>query len=175
MTKKVDIDVSGGSVRIGNIAQGSRNKLDTAFSSSYSENPETTDRGADEYDVFISYSHKDEAIAKEVANKIKAHNIRCFLASDEMIAGENFAEVIKSALNSAPEFWIIISKNSLQSEWVTTEWGGAWAMGKHIIPILWKCDSTGLPDRMAVLQSIDANDIENSIPSLRKRIKGAER
>lgn len=170
MKKKMDINVSGGSVVIGNIVQGSKNETHATLSTESSDNDIAHERSIHEYDVFISYSHIDEAIAKDLADKIKSHNIRCFLASDEMVAGDNISDKIKNTLNNVYEIMVLVSSNSLKSEWVATEWGGAWVMGKTITPILYGCAVSDLPDRLAALRGVDIDDIDSVLPSIKSRI-----
>jgi hypothetical protein len=43
----------------------------------------------------------------------------------------------------------------LKSDWVLSEWGAAWALGKKIVPILHRCDPEKLPDRIRRRQCID--------------------
>lgn len=173
MTKKnMNISVTGGSANIGNISQGSQNVLEARISSvAPTEDMPSRDTCID-FEVFISYSHQDEAIAKKISAILKQSNIRTFLASDELSAGANFTEEIQSALTSAFELWMIVSKSSLRSEWVITEWGAAWAIGKRIVPILYDCEISDLPERLSTLLCIRLGEIENAIPSLKSRLQG---
>jgi TIR domain len=50
---------------------------------------------------------------------------------------------------------LLVSPTSLKSDWVLTEWGAAWALGKKIVPILHRCSPEQLPDRIRRLQCVD--------------------
>jgi hypothetical protein len=107
------------------------------------------------YDIFLSYASADQSEALEVYNAIKTAGGSVFLAGKDLKAGDDFAEKIRKALNESHEVWLLLSPNSLTSEWVISEWGAAWALGKRIVPILFRCAPRELPDRIRRLQCID--------------------
>jgi hydroxymethylpyrimidine pyrophosphatase-like HAD family hydrolase len=120
-------------------------------------------------DIFISYSTLDQEHAQEIASKLKEQNISCFLAPKEIHGGEPFKERIREALLTAQEIFVLITPNSLKSEWVITEWGAAWALGKHIVPILLRCAPESLPNRLADLQARDFYQIDQVIHEYKTR------
>jgi hypothetical protein len=54
----------------------------------------------------------------------------------------------------------------MESEWVTTEWGAAWALEKKIIPILLRCEVSRLPDRLKRIHSVDFHRYNDLIQHL---------
>jgi len=117
------------------------------------------------YDVFLSYSEKDHSIATMVHEKLTNENCRVFMAPKSLNPGEDFAERIRNSLLGSSELWVVVSPNSLTSEWVITEWGAAWVLKKTIIPILHRCDIPQLPERLRRVQSIDVARIDELINS----------
>jgi len=107
------------------------------------------------YDVFLSYSAKDQNEADELYRSINANGGKAFLSAKSLKPGHDFVEEIRNAILVSNEIWLIVSPNSLKSEWVTTEWGAAWALKKPIIPILHRCSPEQLPERLKTLQCID--------------------
>jgi hypothetical protein len=107
------------------------------------------------YDVFISYSSLDQEQATEIYDAIKRVDKNAFLSAKHLLPGQDFAEEIRKQLVASRELWLIVSPNSLKSEWVLTEWGAAWALNRKIIPILYRCKPDDLPERLRRLQSID--------------------
>lgn len=106
-------------------------------------------------DVFLSYSAKDQELADTLAADIGHAGLTCFLAPKSIRAGEPWADRIRAELQSCRCLVVLLSPNSIQSEWVTTEWGAAWALGKHIIPVLFRCEPKAIPPRLASLQVCD--------------------
>jgi hypothetical protein len=110
---------------------------------------------ASKYDVFLSYSSKDEEEANKIYEAITSAGGKIFLSSKSLRPGEDFSEKIRIALSESRELWLLVSPNSLKSDWVVSEWGAAWALGKNILPILHRCDLEHLPERISRLQCID--------------------
>jgi TIR domain-containing protein len=107
------------------------------------------------FDVFVSYSSVDQEQATLLSNAIDAAGRKAFLSAKDLKPGDDFAEEIRSRLINSRELWLLVSPNSLKSEWVLTEWGAAWVLGKRIIPILHRCKPDDLPDRIRKLHCID--------------------
>ena len=108
-----------------------------------------------EYDVFLSYCSSDSQEASQIHEDLQSAGLKVFIAPKALQAGEDFADGIRSALLKARELWMLVTPSSLRSEWVTTEWGAAWALGKPIIPILHRCAPQDLPERLRRIHAVD--------------------
>lgn len=108
-----------------------------------------------EYDVFLSYCSSDSQEASQIHEDLQSAGLKVFIAPKALQAGEDFADGIRSALLKARELWMLVTPSSLRSEWVTTEWGAAWALGKPIIPILHRCAPQDLPERLRRIHALD--------------------
>lgn len=102
--------------------------------------------------AFVCYSRKD---AQDVKNIIETNfisqGVPYFLDEKDIIGGEKSIEEIEKALEEASCSVIVLSPNSIKSEWVWFETGVLVGKGKYVIPFLIKVDSTGdfikdLPD-----------------------------
>lgn len=118
------------------------------------------------YDVFLSYSHLDEEAAKKILKALDKVGAKTFMASMTLSPGDDFANKIRAALLDARELWILATPNSVRSEWVLSEWGAAWVLGKRVIPILLRCSVTDLPSRLQALQVIDYHEHESLVGRL---------
>jgi len=87
------------------------------------------------FDVFISHAAADSKEADQIYEAILARGKKAFLSKKSLKAGEDFADKIRTALVSSRELWLLVSPNSLDSDWVISEWGAAWALEKRIVPI----------------------------------------
>jgi TIR domain len=115
------------------------------------------------FDIFLSYSALDQEPASLVYDKVIAAGGRIFMAPKEIQPGDDFAATIRNVLIHSKELWLLLSPNSIKSEWVTTEWGAAWVLEKKIVPILYRCDHNALPDRLRGTHSIDLHRIDAMI------------
>ncbi len=122
------------------------------------------------YDVFLSYSERDEKSATLIRENVTAAGGRLFMAPKEISPGDDFAVTIRNALRHSRELWLLLSPHSIKSEWVTTEWGAAWVLEKRIVPILYRSDVTALPDRLRGIQSIDLHAIDDLVAKTFPRV-----
>jgi TIR domain len=107
------------------------------------------------YDVFLSYASDDSEEAQQIFESIISAGGNAFLSMKSLKAGDDFAEEIRKALHDSGELWLLLTRASLKSEWVISEWGAAWALKKRIVPILLHCDPEDAPERIRKLHCID--------------------
>lgn len=70
---------------------------------------------------FISYSHRDEDFAKQLLTKMQSIGLRVWFAPEEMKGGEKLHDQIFSAIQLHDKLLLILSEESMSSEWVATE------------------------------------------------------
>ena len=85
------------------------------------------------YDVFISYSSRDQIIADGVLNYLEKNKIRCFIAYRDIPKGLDWAKFIPGALRGSRMMLVIFSKNFNDSEQTDNEISIA---AKRHIPML---------------------------------------
>lgn len=125
------------------------------------------------YDVFLSYAAADTSEAQILHDKIVASGRKVFMAPKVLRPGDDFAEEIRMALLGSRELWLLVSPSSSSSEWVISEWGAAWALGKRIIPILHRCAPDTLPARLQKLHCIDLHRIDELVRGLNDKTEVA--
>ena len=70
---------------------------------------------------FISYSHEDEEFAKRLHSALRSQNLRVWFASEEMKGGKKLHEQIFQAIQIHDRLLLVLSAESMRSEWVMTE------------------------------------------------------
>jgi hypothetical protein len=123
-----------------------------------------------EINVFLSYSKADSQYAKRLHSRLIDRGFSAYLAEKALRGGDSFSNEIRAALRRSQELWILVTPASLQSEWVMTEWGAAWALGKRIVPILLRCNEGDLPDRLRSLHCVDYAEINSLLTDLTQRL-----
>jgi hypothetical protein len=73
------------------------------------------------YSCFISYSSKDEEFAKRIFADLQREGVRCWFAPHHMQGGKKLHEQIDSAIRLHERLLLILSPDSINSEWVKTE------------------------------------------------------
>ena len=73
------------------------------------------------YDVFISYSSKDQKIIEALCHYLEDHNLRCFVAYRDIPKGEDWGTHIPPAIKESKIFIYVHTKNSNKSIETTRE------------------------------------------------------
>jgi len=73
------------------------------------------------HSCFISYSHTDEAFARMLWLNMRHEKIRVWYAPEELKAGRKLFEQIDRAIHLHDKLVIVLSKESIASNWVQTE------------------------------------------------------
>ena len=73
------------------------------------------------YSCFISYSSEDRKFAERLYADLQANGVRCWYAPHHGQAGQKLHEQIDQAIRLHEKLRLILSSDSIQSEWVKTE------------------------------------------------------
>ena len=73
------------------------------------------------YSCFISYSNRDEELAKRLHCDLQAEHVRCWFAPEDLKIGDRFRPRIDEAIRLYDKLLLLLSKHSVQSRWVETE------------------------------------------------------
>ncbi len=77
-----------------------------------------------EYDIFLSFSSKDNDFVKEVSAKLRAYGLRVFMSNDSLAkdAGTPFFTRIDHALGHSKHFLLLCTPYAMESGWVEHEY-----------------------------------------------------
>ena len=73
------------------------------------------------YSCFISYSGKDDAFARRVHSRFKAEKLQLFFSPEDMRGGRKSEQQIDEAIRKNDRLLLVLSENSMKSEWVRRE------------------------------------------------------
>ena len=102
--------------------------------------------------VFISYKHDDGDFALILKDRIEQAGFDGWI-DDNLPAGEDWREMIDRAIREALALIVVLSPESVASEYVTYEWAFALGAGVPVVPVLLK--QTPLHPRLNELQFLD--------------------
>jgi hypothetical protein len=71
--------------------------------------------------VFLSHSSKDKFFVRELADRLRKAGIEVWLDEAEIHIGESLTEKIGAAIDQTDYFAVVLSTNSVNSEWVQRE------------------------------------------------------
>ena len=83
--------------------------------------PSLSESAIQYYSCFISYSHKDELFAKRLHNDLQNEGIRCWFAPEDFNIGDQVSDNIYKAIRIKDKLLVIMSKKSVNSDWVEEE------------------------------------------------------
>ena len=77
------------------------------------------------YSCFISYSSKDQEFCERLHNDLQGDGVRCWFAPEDLKIGDRFRDEIENAIRLHDKLLLVLSDNSVQSDWVRSEVEGA--------------------------------------------------
>ncbi len=66
--------------------------------------------------VFINYSHKDQALATELVDRLKAAGLDAWFDKLEILPGDNWAEKTSQGLKESDAMVVLLTPNALESD-----------------------------------------------------------
>jgi hypothetical protein len=73
------------------------------------------------YSCFISYSTKDQEFADRLHADLQAKGVRCWFAPHDLKIGDRFRQRIHESIGDYDKLMVVLSANSIYSEWVEKE------------------------------------------------------
>jgi hypothetical protein len=109
---------------------------------------------AEHYDVFISYSNTDSALAIELRDQLLSRGQSVFLAEKSISVSTRWEPAIRSALQLSKIVIVLVTPNSISSDWVIFEAGAAWALDIPIAIATLFVPISALPGALSNYQSM---------------------
>lgn len=106
--------------------------------------------------IFISYSRKDADFANDLAMRLRHRNFRVWMDKTDIKSGSNWQEVIKQSIHTSDVLLVILSPDSVVSEWVDIEYQTALDAGITVIPYVYR--DVELPARLKNKNAIFYSD-----------------
>jgi SH3-like domain-containing protein len=100
------------------------------------EHKESFQRWDNMKNVFISYSRKDIDFARKLAGDLEKAEYDVWWDITDLRGGDDWVRTLPAAIAAADFFIILLTPNSVESEWVRKEYTQALSLRKKIIPIM---------------------------------------
>jgi len=88
--------------------------------------------------IFISHSHKDDVLARKIADSLKTAGFNVWDDTDEIMPGDNWAAKIAEGLRESEAMVVLLTPAALESTWVRREIEyalGEAGYNKRLIPV----------------------------------------
>jgi len=89
-----------------------------------------------EKQLFISYSHEDKMIVGEIVKRLEDLEIKVFLDEKSIPWGEVIPETVGKALDNCVAILVVVSPDSVKSQWVAFETAFALCKEIPVLPLL---------------------------------------
>ena len=113
------------------------------------------------FDVFISYSHRDEAVVVDLAQRLKGRGVRPWLDIWEMYPGKPWLQAILEQIDSAASTAVIIGPSGMGPWQLDEMWFVLQQFFRRrcpVIPVLLDgADESDMPSLLRNMQSVDFN------------------
>ena len=91
--------------------------------------------------VFISYSRKDIKFARRLAGDLESAGFDVWWDISDLKGGDDWVRFIPAAIEACQFFVVLLSPDSVKSEWVSKEYSYALRLRKKIVPaMIRQCD-----------------------------------
>ena len=85
--------------------------------------------------VFVSHSHEDVKMAKNLSNALGGLDVVPFLAHNDIVGGELWKEAIRDRLVECDVLVALLTDNFRKSRFTEQEVGAAWVLEKPVLPL----------------------------------------
>jgi hypothetical protein len=109
-----------------------------------------------------------------MVEKIEALGAECWLDEKDLAGGDVMAADIIRGIRACHEAIVLISPNSVNSQWVPFEIGGARTQRKRVTPILNNVKAHQIAP-MQDIKGINLNNFDQFLAQLRRRISQAQK
>lgn len=120
--------------------------------------------------IFISHSSHDKWVARQISKILENEKHVTFLDEKNINTGDSIDAEIQKHLGDCDHLLILLSPASISSHWVFIEVGGARALGKKIIPILFHVGINEIPNAIAYLLARDINDLDKYFDEIKPSV-----
>ena len=116
--------------------------------------------------IFISYSRKDIGFARKLAGDLEKAGYEVWWDLTDLRGGDDWPRVIPKAIESSQYVVVVLSPNSIVSDWVEKEYTQALSLRKKIIPIM--LERSEIPFSLNTINYVDftSNDYPASFNNL---------
>jgi hypothetical protein len=125
------------------------------------------------YSVFISASHKDRDLARDLQRRLKEAGVHPTYSELTQSVGSEFEKIFMDQLKHADEIIVILSSNSVDNLWMMFEIGAASSLRKKITPVIVGLEKPELPPVIKQLNYIRYNELADYISKLERTAQAA--
>jgi hypothetical protein len=114
--------------------------------------------------------------ARQISKAIEASGskgwTKTFLDEKDIETGDSISDSIKENIKACDEFLILLTRDSVNRQWVLLELGAAWILEKRISGIVYGISHEEMPQVLSLYKVIDLNKFDDEyLRELSNRVK----
>ncbi len=122
--------------------------------------------------VFISYSMKDSDFVSKLTKDLMRNGFQVLTLDNVVLVGDNIREKVVDSIQNADFFVVVMSKDAVESSWVSDELEFAIKNNKRVLPVL--KEKIDLPSKIKSIQYADFTaDYNSAISALLKSLQAS--
>lgn len=125
------------------------------------------------YKVFISASHKDRYLARDIGRRLKDVKAQVTYSELTMSAGTEFEKTFMKLLQDSDEIIVVLTNNSVDNLWMMFEIGAASSLRKKITPVVVGLEEEELPSVIKQLKHIKYDRLPKHISMIERNPQAA--
>ena len=111
------------------------------------------------HDVFVAYIKQDTKWVQQLTKALEQASLRVWFAEEAIRPGDVFSEQLYEALHNSENVVMVLTPQSIHSNWIAFELGAALALGKRIIPVVSsEVPPEALPGPIRIRQTLPMDD-----------------
>ena len=126
------------------------------------------------YKVFISATHDDGDIARDLAQRLEAAGAKVFDVEKTVVPGDVIQNKSNRALREADEVILVLTRNSSHSAALISELGRAMALEKRVVPLLVNLTPAELPPMFRQIQALKYADLPRYFSEIATRAEAVK-
>ena len=111
--------------------------------------------------IFISYSRKDINFARKLAEDLEKAGYDVWWDISDLRGGDDWVRLIPDAIQASDFFIVVLSPDSIASEWVRKEYTQALSLRKKVIPLMFR--RSGIPFALNTINYVDFTSDEYGV------------
>jgi hypothetical protein len=125
--------------------------------------------------VFISHSHQDDELARDLARRLRKAGLEPLLDVTDISAGSDRKKKLREQIREADALLFLITPAALRSGWMMAELGMAEGFERIIVPVTAGLKSVDLPAPFQTYQAVPFDEVDGAISMLAEQLTGAAR
>jgi hypothetical protein len=122
--------------------------------------------------IFLSHATADKFIAVAMCRLLDQAGAKTFRDDRDIDGGDDIPDAIRSAIENANEFVVLLTPNSVTRPWVNLAVGAAWGWARlRIILVYYNVGVETVPAMLKSRKAVALNDFQMYVEEVSKRMK----